>query len=406
MFNRKAFFAIFFSVIVLFSLAKAQDDPNITVNELKGHIYFLAADSLLGRKPGTPQSYLVADYIRSEFKKNGLKLLGEDGFQPFEVVTDVEAGSGNSLTFGDFSGTLSKDFVPLAFSANKSVTAPVVFVGYGFDFDDDSLAWHDYEGVDVSGKWCLILRGDPEQESEKSPYLNYTSLRKKVLVARDHNAAGVLFVSGKKYDSKDELLDLYFDKSTSDAGISVLQIKRSVANSLLKKSGETIASLEKKLIDTKKPHSFSVDEEVSATTEIVKKISRAKNVVALLPGNDPVLKDEYIIVGAHYDHLGMGGPGSGSRRPDTIAVHNGADDNASGVAAVLEIAEKLASERKKMKRSIIAMTFDAEEMGTLGSKYFVNHPLVDLKKVKYMFNLDMVGRLREEEKQSLTIGGT
>jgi aminopeptidase YwaD len=129
------------------------------------------------------------------------------------------------------------------------------------------------------------------------------------------------------------------------------------------------------------------------------------NVVAEIRGTDPVLKNEYLVIGAHYDHLGMGGPGSGSRQPDTIAVHNGADDNASGVAAVLELAEALEAERKSLKRSVLFVLFTAEEMGTLGSKYFVDNPIVSIKQIKYMINLDMVGRMKTDEK-AISIGGT
>jgi Zn-dependent M28 family amino/carboxypeptidase len=124
----------------------------------------------------------------------------------------------------------------------------------------------------------------------------------------------------------------------------------------------------------------------------------------MIEGNDPQLKNEYVLIGAHYDHLGYGGPGSGSRTPDTIAVHNGADDNASGTTAAIEIFERLANHKEELNRSVIFMAFSAEEMGLIGSKYFTNNPLVELNKIKFMINLDMVGRLNPEEKD-LTIGG-
>ena len=144
---------------------------------------------------------------------------------------------------------------------------------------------------------------------------------------------------------------------------------------------------------------------LSATTEIIQQEVTTQNVIALLPGTDEALNDEYIVVGAHYDHLGWGGKGSGSRRPDTTAIHNGADDNASGVAAVLEIAEKLALGKLAPKRSVLFMAFGAEEMGLLGSKFFTKNPLIDKSHIKQMFNLDMVGRLNPS-KPSLTVGGT
>ena len=152
-----------------FALSANQDE--ITIPELKNHITFLASDSLKGRKPGTLEGKIAAAYIRDQLKENGLKLLGEDGFQYFKVTSGIEIGENNSIAYGDSVGKIEVDFMPLAFSANGTVTADVVFVGYGFDFDLDSLAWHDYEGLDVKGKWCMILRGDPGSENSESPYV-------------------------------------------------------------------------------------------------------------------------------------------------------------------------------------------------------------------------------------------
>jgi len=148
-----------------------------------------------------------------------------------------------------------------------------------------------------------------------------------------------------------------------------------------------------------------LNEKIVLATQVIKKQETTQNVVAVLPGNDPLLKNKYVVIGAHYDHLGMGGMGSGSRRPDTIAVHNGADDNASGVASMLELAEKMAAHKKDFKRSVIFIAFGAEEMGLLGSKFFTGNSPVDLENIELMINLDMVGSLNKETK-TLTIGGT
>jgi hypothetical protein len=177
-----------------------------------------------------------------------------------------------------------------------------------------------------------------------------------------------------------------------------------VANDILKGSGKTITTLEEGLNADFRPNSFAVDNVVATTVYIEQKQVETQNVVAILPGIDAELMNEYVIIGAHHDHLGMGGPGSGSRALDTIAIHNGADDNASGVAAVIELAEKAAAE-KNNRRTIIFATFGAEEMGLVGSRAFVNNPPVDLKKVVAMFNFDMVGRL-DTTSNSLSIGGT
>ena len=377
----------------------------ITVEELYDHVAFLASDSLKGRKPGTPECDIAAGYIRDQLLKAGLKPLGDNGFQYFDVVTAVEAGSANNLKFDGFTAALNEDFTPLAFSKDTSAQGEIVFVDYGFEFEEDSVAWHSYDGLDVKGKYVLILRGDPDPERGNSIFESYNSLRHKVLTAKDHGAIGVLFVSGTKIAGDDALIELTVNDGRTSAGVQVVHIKRSIANRLFDKHGVTIESLEKELEETRKPKSLNIEQKISLTTEIIKKNERTQNVVALLGGNDPALKDEYIVIGAHYDHLGMGGSGSGSRRPDTVAIHNGADDNASGVATIIEVVEKMASMKNGLKRSVIFIAFGAEEMGLLGSKFFTNNPVVDLEDVDLMMNLDMVGSLNEETK-ALTVGGT
>ena len=399
-------FTLIVIILVLFTgnfFAFSANQDEITIPELKNHITFLASDSLKGRKPGTLEGKIAAEYIRGQLKENGLELLGEDGFQYFKVTSGIEIGENNSIAYGDSVGKIEEDFMPLAFSSNGTVSANVVFVGYGFDFDLDSLAWNDYEGMDVKGKWCMILRGDPDNNNHTSPYVLYSSLRKKVLTAKDHGAAGVLFVSGEKFDKKDELIDPHADKSQSDAGINVIQIKRNLADFLLKESSQTISTLEGQLDSMKTPNSFALTTDFTGTTEVIKTKIQTQNVVALLKSDHQTSTDEYLVIGAHYDHLGFGGTGSGSRRPDTVAVHNGADDNASGVAAIIEIVEKLVSQKQSLKRNIIFIAFGAEEMGTVGSRYFANNPLVELEKIKYMVNVDMIGRM---EKKNITVGGT
>ena len=385
---------------------KAQESEvaEITISELRQHITFLASDSLKGRKPGTDGGRIAAEYIAKEISITGLSPIEKNSFQYFDVVTSISAGENNTFRFKDFEGEAEKDFTPLSFSENGDITAPVIFAGYGFDIKTDSVSWNDYSGLDVTGKWVMVLRGDPE-DNPHGIFSEHSSLRKKTLVARDHGAAGILFLSGPVFDETDELIPLVYDQSQSGSAIHAIHIKRSVANRIIKESGYTISQLEQRLISDRKPVSFIVQEEITASTDLVKQTVTTQNVAGILYGSDPRLKEEIIVIGAHYDHLGFGGAHSGSRRPDTLVIHNGADDNASGVAAILEIIEKLKAEQTKLKRSILFLSFGAEEMGLLGSKYFVNNPLVDLGKIKLMFNLDMVGRLDSTTK-AITVGGT
>ncbi len=392
---------IFVSFLLLSSLVVAQDD--ITIPELKDHISYLASDELAGRKPGSDGGRKAAAYIRGQLKKTGARLLGDEGYQYFDVLVAIQAGPDNTLSFGKSKGIAGEDFLPVSFTRDTLITAPVAFAGYGFDFETDSLSWNDYDDVDVTGKYVMILRGGPD--SEDSAYDPYVSLRKKVLVARDHGAAGVLFVSGNTFDETDELMEINIDQARVPAGLQVLHIKRSIADQLLEPANQVIDSLESELIDRKTPHSFEIPLEITAQTEIVREHVKTQNVVAYLEGSDPLLKNEYVIIGAHYDHLGMGGPGSGSRRPDTSAIHNGADDNASGTAAIVEILEKIAANKDQLKRSILFIAFGAEEMGLLGSKYYAEHAITDLKKATFMINLDMIGGYNRED-EAVTIGGT
>jgi len=332
-------------------------------------------------------------------------LLSDNGFQKFEIVADVKAGNNNSISFDGLPAKQGVDFTPLSFSSSATLTAPVAFAGYGFDLDLDSLKWNDYKSIDVKGKWVIILRGDPEPEKPNSAFLAYEQERGKVLTAKDKGAVGVMLVSPSDLEKSDVIMHMQYDKSPSDAGLPVFSITRALADKLLASMNYTIASLEAEMKENHKPVSLYLEPSVTATADVVKTRVTAQNVVGLIEGNDPVLRKEYVIVGAHFDHLGMGGEGSGSRTPDTLAVHNGADDNASGTAGVIELAQKLSDNRSKLKRSFVFVAFTGEEMGLLGSKEFVSKPPVDLKKVNAMINMDMIGRLNPES-NTISIGGT
>ena len=388
-------------ILIILFIYSSIGNSQVTVKELQGHIKYLSSDSLRGRLTGSPGDSLAAEYIKSKLISYGLKPLTGDGLQRYKVTKKVVAGKSNSLSIYGISYTLDKDFMPFAFSSNSGKESDVVFAGYGFNINGDTLKWNDYEGVDVKGKWVMILRGDPEPENNKSPFISFSADRDKALLAKDMGAAGVLMVSGPLLDPQDAFEPLNMEGYSVD--IPVLRIKKEVADVILSKSKNTIALLEKKLNDTKKPFSFSTKVSVNGKAEIVRELANTRNVVMLLPGEDPKLKDEYIILGAHFDHLGMGGPGSGSRALDTIGIHHGADDNASGVAMMLELAEKFAETKGSHKRSILCLSFSGEEEGLLGSKHFVDDPGIDLSRVNVMINMDMVGRLNETN--NLQIGG-
>ena len=389
-------------VLLAFSFSKGKiKSPEVTADELKKHVGYLASDALKGRLTGTEGDSLAAEYIRRELKEIGLVPMYDKGFQKFRVTDQIVPGPANSLIVNGTTLKIETDFAPFAFSENNSFSAEVVFAGYGFDINEDSLKWKDYSGLDVKEKIVMVLRADPEIEKNSSPFIKYSRDRDKVLQAKDMGAAAVLLVSGKVFDPEDKFEPLA--KGDQSVGIPAFRISRLVANSILELKKSGIEDLEERLNKLRKPESFSTGVSVSGHSDVIETTVPTRNVVMVLPGKDKLLKNEYVILGAHFDHLGLGGLGSGSRVPDTVAVHFGADDNASGVAMLLELAEKLAAHPESHKRSIAFIAFSGEEKGLLGSKRFTENSDIDLNKVNAMVNLDMVGRLNENS--LVQIGG-
>ena len=396
---------VFISSLFLLLSNCAGPISTITQMELKSHVRYLASDRLQGRFPGTNGDRKAAEYIRNQFKNSSLTLLGDAGFQYFDIITDVSLGHNNSLTIDQINFSVGIDFVPLSFSQNITLTAPIIFVGFGFDFQNDSLSWNDYSDIDVARKWVLILRGSPDGNNPHGGFSEHSSLRKKVMIAKDHSVAGVIFTSGSKFDESDALIPLRYDQSQINVSIPVIHVKREVADLLLYKSGGSLVSLENTVIQMKeKFKSIELKKNVSVSTTVKHKTVQTQNIVGVLPGIDEQLKNEYVVMGAHYDHLGFGGEHSGSRRPDHYEIHNGADDNASGVSIMMELAE-LFSHNNSNKRTLVFVGFGAEEMGLLGSKHFVKSGIVENDNIQIMLNMDMVGRL-DRKANKISIGGT
>jgi len=363
------------------------------------HINILAHDSLEGRKPGTIGDEKAANYILQQFKEAGLELLGDNGKQYFNIMMSVSPIiEETKLEIGNTKLEINSDFTPLSFSNDcKELAGNLVFVGYGFNINEDSLKWNDYQDIDVANKWVLILRGEPDYDNPKSPFLKYSEDKFKILEALDRGALGIIFVSGLTISKTDNLDFNPYDKYSSS--LPILQITRNIANQILNDTNRTIKKLEEILNKYQKPISFDLTINALSSVKMKRNSVQTQNLVALQKSKK---SSEYIVIGAHYDHLGMGGNGSGSLMPDTVAAHNGADDNASGVATIIELAKKL--NKKIFDYNIIYVAFGGEESGLIGSKYFVENPLIDLKKIKIMLNFDMVGHLDSIE-NSFTIGG-
>ncbi|MHB1191772.1 MAG: M28 family peptidase [Longimicrobiales bacterium] len=336
------------------------------------HVRYLADDALQGREVGTWGADCAADYIAGAFRSLGLEPAGTGGswFQTFPVPTGAALGDENKLEMSGIPQAPGKDWTPLGFSASEELTAPLVYAGHGLsrpESPDDAFAH-----LDVAGKIMVVEWGDPDSPSGRGmradPHFKAT-------VAAGRNAAGlvVLFPEGMSLPTPDH------------------EIRKAMDVPVLAVGGALAARLRE---DARAGRELTVRTHVRPVT------ADAKNVVAVLPGTDPALRGEHVIVGAHYDHLGMGG--EGSLDPDARAVHNGADDNASGTAGVLDIARRLA-EGPRPARSVLFIAFTGEEKGLWGSARFVAEPTVDLGRAVAMLNLDMIGRLAEN---TVTVYGT
>ena len=389
---------------------------------LRADVFYLADDAREGRGPGTKGLDASADYIAASFKEAGLKTApGADGyFQYFELPGKREVAGEPTLAImikKDGGSTIKadakKDFTPLALGGpGEFKDLPLVFVGYGITADDKDLKlkYDDYEGVDVKDKAVLIIRREPQQDKEDSVFggkenTTYAQFNHKVANAIRHVAKAVLLVNdgrGVTKDGKDGLLDYLAAGGSGTSSIGFFMVTREFADRALKAAGgASLDEVEKGIDEDLKPRSRELEGvALDAGVKIEVKKIKVKNVVGVLEGAGP-LAEETVVIGAHYDHVGMGEFGSLSG--GVRAIHNGADDNASGTSTVMELARRLGRRTDPLPRRIVFMAFSAEELGLIGSNYYVNHPLFPLDKTVAMINFDMVGRLNKEKE--LTIFG-
>ncbi|RKU25558.1 peptidase M28, partial [Candidatus Poribacteria bacterium] len=397
---------------------EAHDASAITKISIQQRIEFLASDELEGRMTGSEGAKRAAAHIETQFAQLNLKPIGDEGsyFQEFEFtagrriiaaenkfhITRQTHGSEQVMEF-----SVERDFQPLSFSRNGIVEGEVVFVGYGLIVPGElGEGYNAYAGLDVKDKIVVALRYVPEGvEPERRQQLNrYAGLRYKAMQAREQGAKAFLVVAGPNSPNAGKLIPLDFDSSLADSGIVAASISDTVANALFGPSGKNLKDVQSGL-DTENPHFLGqfplpdVKIKIVVSVEKVKKTDQ--NVVALLAPSELTDETEYIIVGAHYDHIGHGEIGSLARKGEEGQIHNGADDNASGTAVVLDLATTLSEAYQKypekFRRGIIFALWSGEELGLIGSTYFVNDPVVPLEKVAAYINFDMVGRLRDNK---------
>ena len=393
----------------------SKDAALFSAKDYHDHIEYLASDALEGRGTGQEGIDKAAEYIVREFKACGVKPAGDDGtyFQNFTLKLKNKIGEGTRLAFGTSAkvgrknAKLNEDYIPLPFSGKGDFKGEVVFVGYGLSDDD----YDDYAGQDVAGKIVLMLRRSPKFKESSEGDARFAamrgSFRSKASKANAQNAAAVLIVNPSFDEDGDKLFDFNSDSGGGGMmgrrgfGIPMVQIRHGFADKLLKAGGlPSLDKLEMNIETKKKPCSAVLKGvSVKGTVNLEPIETPVRNIVGLIPGTGPQ-KDEVIILGGHYDHLGIRHKGEEGFDP-TKDISNGADDNASGTCLVMTMA-KVFTQGARPNRSILLMCFTGEELGLLGSAHFAGEPTIDLDKAVAMLNFDMVGRLKDDK---LEVGG-
>jgi len=367
-------------------------------------IQALTTPQMEGRGDGSKGLVRAQELIAHRYASYGLQPKGANGFlQPFDAVTGAELKPGNHLSVESSGGKtmlkLNQDYIPYSFSAAGSASGLMVFAGYGISADE----WHydDYNGIDVKGKIVVVLRKEPAIGSGHAPGgSHHGELITKAILARNHGAKAVIVLNGKLDKGEEDLLPRFAGAGgQEDVGIPILQVRNEVASAWFRAAGKDLLDSQRKIDDAGAAASFAFPESLHATltAAVEKKHVTISNVLAYLPG----VTNEYIILGAHYDHLGRGE--YGSLAPSLIGqFHPGADDNASGTAGLLELARLLSPLKGKLHRGILFASFAGEELGLLGSAAWVQAPTLPLKNAVAMLNMDMVGRI---QKDTIYIGG-
>lgn len=385
---------------------------SITIEESQDHVNILASEEFQGRQAGTPGQWLAAQYIANEFSNYELVPKGDNDkyFQNFQIMQSdlhevafwIERNNFDSTETLEF--TLKSDFIPLNFTGENSVTAPVVFAGYGITAPEYN--YDDYKNIDATGTVVLVLRHEPQENDPRSIFkgsrlTKHSFFEVKAKNARDHGALAMLLVtdpaSGHNglephgfwpslYPEKNTKGEWRLGGNTEPNRFPAAWISVQAAKAILQYSGKSLIDLQKSIEGSMSPKSFVIRNLRAHLKISLKKETRnTQNVIGLLEGSDPELRDEVVIVGAHYDHIGI----------KNGKIYYGADDNASGTAAVLEIAEAFGEMPFRPKRSILFIAFSAEELGMLGSAFYVQRPAIPLNQTVAMINLDMVSRNQE-----------
>lgn len=415
-------FAMAATAIALLTTVAAQQrapqNESIRQDQLRADLFFLAGDAMKGRLTDTDENRAAADYIRSRFERAGLKPAapGNSYFQTYNLMT-ATLGDGNALEIASSENLkrqlrLGTDFYPQRFSGSGEVTAELMFVGYGISAPH--LQYDDYGSQRLDNSIALILEHEPGERDPNSPFDGVVTTElaapwRKALAAQQHGAVGVLFVSDVHshpgasnfeqtarnfWPATPPRIKSYTLATWSDRiRIPVMQISPAVASSLLVKSGKSIEELSKSADSTRGTTAVHLNVKVTMRAAVDRHIVGDRNVVALVEGSDPRLKNEWVLVTAHFDHDGVNG----------TQILNGADDNGSGTVALLEIADAYGlaiAAGQRPKRSVLFAAWNSEERGLLGAWAYTEQPLAPLNTIAAVLNMDMIGRNEE-----IPIGG-
>ncbi len=414
---------IFLFLLPVCLLAKSPSNralEAISPDAAKFLISYLAADSMMGRNTPSPELDRSADFLATQFQEIGLQPVNGSYFQQVRM-NRVHLGDTNTVTLftpqaGQKTLEIKKDFMPFETTARGQAQAEVVFVGYGISSPEHN--YDDYSGIDVKGKIVLALKGGPNDQKADSPFspqkrLPAIKLNEKVAVAIARGAVGFMLVTNPLRSSLLKPAGFpwpnLFKGFPADAVPTILAHEEKeripcvqVGEEALKSffgSVDSCKALAQRIDSLYQPHSMALSgHRVDLHTSIKIRTEISRNVVALLPGADEVLKDELIIVGAHYDHVGV----KKNVPAGQDSINNGADDNASGTAGVVLTAAAFAKEKEPPARSVLFIAFAGEERGLYGSETYVANPLFPLEKTVAMINMDMIGRNKVD---SLTIYG-
>ncbi len=387
---------------------------DISSDDLRRHVEILASDVMEGRLTGSKGEALATDYVAKAFARLGLEPAGDDGsyFQPFDFTADVTLGEDNALAISgiEASPELDRDWRPLGLSKEgETEPAGIVFAGYGVvaPEGENQGAYDSYEGLDVEGKWAMVFRRLPQDiGAERRQHLHrYADLGYKAAVARERGAVGLIVVSGPNGGFDDELAPLGFDAATAGSTLGAISIGDDLAAVILSDLGKDLERLQNDLDEGEQVPGFAIpDLEIRATIDLEQQIKTGRNVLARLAASDGTTGSA-VMVGAHVDHLGHGVEGKSLATGEAVGeIHYGADDNASGVAGLLEIAEYLVDQKARGKldlpRDIVFAVWSGEELGLLGSNHFVRRFAGDRREtlqpeIAAYLNLDMIGHYRD-----------